>query len=132
MSRRVKDTAKAKVAYKEVEEATKLEEADKLMMAGDYESAERAYEQAAEISEELAQYDQVESNENVYRSNESRKKAAEAREQNQMKAPAPRMEVASSPPADTNSWGGGRLRRPGRRARPRALPGGALRSDGAA
>lgn len=106
MSRRVKDTAKAKVAYKEVEESTKLEEADRLMAKGDYELAEKAYEEAAEISEELAQYDQIESNENAYRSNESRKKAAEAREQKSNRAPAPRQEVAVSQPVRSDSWGG--------------------------
>jgi tetratricopeptide (TPR) repeat protein len=79
LSRKVKDTAKAKVAYKEVEEVELVEEAEQSMLSGDYERAENLYAQAAEISEDLAQYDQVESNENSYRANESRKKAEEAR-----------------------------------------------------
>ena len=79
LSRKVKDTAKAKVAYKEVEEVELVEEAEQSMLSGDYERAETLYAQAAEISDDLAQYDQVESNENSYRANESRKKAEEAR-----------------------------------------------------
>ncbi len=85
MSRKVKETARAKVADREVEEGEALEEADRLMMAGDYERAEEAYREAAEISDELAQYEQVESRENTYRAKEARKKADQARERDQQK-----------------------------------------------
>ena len=94
MSRKVRETAKAKVADKEVLENQLLEEADEYMARGDYEEAERRYAQAADISEDLAQYDQVESNESTYRSKTSRRKAEEARQAGQRtrREPAPVLE----------------------------------------